>query len=90
MGVDLGDVREVVTCRKAKANRYLDAGYRLLAVEHETVWTKPPKDVRKVEGYVLKHLTFCLGRPGDVEPFDPGQAAGRRRRLMRHRRQPRI
>jgi hypothetical protein len=65
------DIIEVVTCSKKRVNLFLERGYRLLAVEPETTWVKPPKDVKRVEGYVLKFLTFVLGRPAGVEPFDP-------------------
>jgi len=68
---DYTDIAEIVTCSKKRVNLFLERGYRLLAVETETTWIKPPKEVKKVEGYVLKFLTFVLGRPQGVERFDP-------------------
>lgn len=70
MTTDKFDIAEVVTCSKKRVNLFLERGYRLLAVEPETVWIKP-KDAKKIEGYVLKFITFVLGRPAGVEPFDP-------------------
>ena len=68
---DHTDIIEVATCSKKRVNLFLERGYRLLAVETETTWIRPPKDVKRVEGYVLKFLTFVLGRPAGVEQFDP-------------------
>jgi hypothetical protein len=70
------DIAEVVTCSRKRVNAFLGAGYRLLAVETESLWTKTPKGVERVEGYVLKHLVFVVGRPADVEPFDPEAKPG--------------
>ena len=79
MTKDHTNIIEVVTYSKKRVNLFLDRGYRLLAVETETTWIKPPKEVKKIEGYVLKFLTFVLGRPAGVEPFDPDkQGSGNR------------
>lgn len=73
---DFSDIVEVVTCSKKRVNLYLEAGYRLIAVDTETVWTSTPKDVESVEGYVLKHFIFVVGRPEGVPHFDPERGTG--------------
>lgn len=67
---------ELVTCSRKRVNAFLGAGYRLLAVESESLWTSTPKTVQGPEGYVLRHLVFVVGRTPDVEPFEPEKAAG--------------
>lgn len=75
MSNDRFDVAEVVTCSRDKANAYLEAGYRLLAVEQQAVWSDCPKRSKQTGGYVHKFLTFVLGRPHDVEAVDVGKAS---------------
>ena len=73
MTTDHTNIIEVVTCSKRRVNLYLERGYRLLSVETETVWAKPPKEAKRIEGYVLKFLTFVLGRPVRPQQNRPGQ-----------------
>ncbi len=70
MPSEFDDVEEIVTCSKKLVNRYLQAGYRLLAIEHETSWSDLPKKAGS-GGYVRKWLSFALGRPKGIEHFDP-------------------
>ena len=66
----------VATAAKARVNLFLDAGYRLLAIKQQVLWTTTPEGTKSRDGFVLKSIVYVVGRdPVDVEPFDPGKAA---------------
>jgi hypothetical protein len=66
---------EVATASKTRVNLFLDAGYRLLAIKQQALWTTTPKGSKSRDGFVLKSIVYVVGRTVDVEPFDPGKAA---------------
>ena len=68
---DYSDIVEVLKIGQMRANRALDAGYRLLAIGAESDWKKPPGNDKKLPaGYVGKWTVFVVGRPKGVERID--------------------
>lgn len=68
---DYSDIVEVVKIGQMRANKALDAGYRLLAIGAESEWKKPPGNHKNnPTGYVGKWTVFIVGRPKGVERIE--------------------
>lgn len=62
------DVAEVVECGCRKATLYLANGYRLL---HIDATSREATNSKTGQPFVLRQMTFVLGRPADVAHFTP-------------------
>lgn len=66
------DIVEVVETNWAKANLYLDHGYRLLGFSNSTDYVKASG---AAPGHVRRRTRCILGRTADVLHFDPAEVA---------------
>jgi hypothetical protein len=52
------DIVGVATASKVRANLFLDAGHRLLAIKQQAIWTSTPKGTKRRDGFVLKSIVY--------------------------------